>query len=326
MNHATDAELLDLALLAEDMNPEISQHVSGCSECAHRFEEVRTEQELLCQAFAEVDPPARRQPVAGRRSLFRWAAAAALLAAVGLGAAASHVLSAARLVKVTQSDRRALQVLSVKQLERDLDSLQRKISDTRGALAEPGSEPAARDYVRLLSEGEDRFVELLSSYCDASVPLAEEQKAALKAMLDRFLGRAQIDERKTLEEEFLARLTEVLSGDQHEIVREYLRQEAEVAWTHEIDDLLDDLADALDLRFSEVEPVRGVLTQGFPKSALGAIPGGDPGDILVEEPLLTGRIRGALRSDHHVAFDAYVAHERREREGVRRVMLTFRSR
>jgi hypothetical protein len=318
MSHSTDAELLDLALLPDEADREVARHVGECAECARRFEKVQAEQSLLRRAFAPVDPPSTRVPAATLR--FRWIAAASLAAAVGLGAVASLVLTAA----AARSDGDTRRVLSVKRLERDLDSLQRKISDTREALAEPSSEPAARAYVRLLLESEDRFVELLSSYCDMSVPLAQEQKAALKSLLDRFLDRAQ-DERRTSEDEFLARLPEVLSRDQHDIVREVLRHEADSAWTREIDDLLEDLAVALDLRSSEVEPLRGVLTRGFPKSALGALPGGDAGEVLVEEPVLTGRIRGALRPAHHDAFDAFLARERREREGVRRVMQSFRS-
>lgn len=313
MSHPTDAELLDLALLPGDADRDVARHVGECPECARRFDHVKEEQSLLRRAFAPVEPPSRKQPIR-----VRWVAAAALLAAVGFGAAVSLVLTAAG------ADRHARRALSVKQLERDLDTLHRKISDTREALAGPGSEPVAAAYVRLLSEGEDRFVELLSSYCDLTAPLLQEQKTALRSALDRFLDRAQ-EERKRSEDEFLSRLANVLSRDQYDIVSEYLRQEADPARTREIDDLLEDLALALDLRSSEVGPVRGVLAQGFPKSALAAIPGVDAGEMLVEEPILTGRIRGALRPVHHDAFDAFLARERRERDGVRRVMATFRS-
>jgi len=260
-------------------------------------------------------------PAAAQHTVFEDAQAlvtGTLFVALGVGATASLLVTSSRTMSTASP-------LRVRQMERDLDSLQKKISTTREALAGSTSEPAARDYVRLVLEGEDRFLELLSSYCDPSVPLAEGQKTALKSLLDHFLGRAQIDERKQLEEEFLARLSAVLTPGQDEIVREYLRQEADKVWTRGIDELLADLAVALDLRFSEVEPLRGVLTQGYPKSALSAIPGGDPGEILVEEPGLTGRIRGALRPNYHRAFDDYLAQERREKEGVRRVMQTFRS-
>lgn len=321
MTHATDAELLDLALLGGEADREVPRHVAGCADCARRFDAVKDEQALLRRAFAPVAPPAAKGPAPAPNPRFRWIAAAALLAAVGLGAAASLILTAAG---APPSDRHFRRALSVRQMERDLDTLQRKIADTREALAEPGSEPVARAYVRLLSEGEDRFVELLSTYCDPGVPLAQEQKAALKTMVDRYLDRA-LEERRRSEEEFLGRLADVLSRDQYEIVREYLRQEAETARSREIDALLDDLAIALDLRSSEVEPLRGVLTQGFPTIALAAIPGVDGGELLVEEPALTGRVRGALRPVHHGAFDAFLARQRRESEGVRRVMQTFRS-
>ena len=317
MSHATDAELLDLALLpAKDADGDVSRHVSACAECTRRLDEVQAEQGLLRRAFTE-EP----RPAAARVRPIRWIAAAWLFVALGVGATASLLVTSSRTTSTASSYR----PLRVRQMERDLDSLQKRISTTREALAGSTSEPAARDYVRLVLEGEDRFLELLSTYCDPSVPLAEGQKTALKSLLDHFLGRAQIDERKQLEEEFLARLSAVLTPDQDEIVREYLRQEADKVWTRGIDELLADLAVALDLRFSEVEPLRGVLTQGYPKSALSAIPGGDPGEILVEEPGLTGRIRGALRPTYHRAFDDYLAQERREKEGVRRVMQTFRS-
>jgi hypothetical protein len=322
MSHSTDAELLDLALLGEEADREVSRHVAGCGECARRFDAVKDEQSLLRRAFAPVAVPASKGPAPTLNPRIRWVAAAALLAAVGLGAAASLILTAAG---SPPSGRHARRALSVRQMERDLDTLQRKISDTREAFAEPSSEPVARAYVRLLSEGEDCFVELMSSYCDLSVPLAQEQKTALKSLVDRFLDRA-LEERRRSEEEFLARLAVVLSHDQYDIVREYLRQEAETARTREIDDLLGDLAVALDLRSSEVEPLRGVLTQGYPKSVLAAIPGiDDAGEVLVDEPALTGRVRGALRPVHHGAFDAFLAREKRESEGVRRVMQTFRS-
>ena len=317
MSHATDAELLDLALLADDADGDVSRHVSACAECTRRLDNVQAEQGLLRRAFTEEDA----KPAAARVRPIRWVAAAWLFVALGAGATASLLVTSSRSPSTSSSHR----VLRVRQMERDLDSLQRKISTTREALGQPSSEPAARDYVRLLIEGEDRFVELLSSYCDPSVPLEEGQKTALKSLLDHFLGRAQVDDRKPLEEEFLARLSSVLTPDQYEIVREYLRQEADKVWTRGIDELLADLAVALDLRFSEVEPLRGVLTQGFPKSALAAIPGGDPGEILVDEPALSGRIRGALRPNYHRAFDDYLAQERRERDGVRRVMQTFRT-
>ncbi len=315
MSHATEAELLDLALLAEDADAAVSGHVSACAECSRRLDEVQAEQGLLRRAFTEEPRPAAA-PV---RPL-RWVAAAWLFVALGVGATASFLMTSPRGTSAT-----SFRTMRVRQMERDLDSLQRKISTTREALSESSSEPAERDYVRLVLEGEDRFVELLSSYCDPSVPLAEEQKTALKSLLDHFLGRAQVDERKKLEEEFLARLSSVLTPGQYEIVREYLRQEADKVWTRGIDELLADLAVALDLRFSEVEPLRSVLTQGFPRSALAAIPGGDPGEVLVDEPALSGRIRGALRPTYHRAFDLYLAQETREREGVRRIMQTFRS-
>jgi len=309
MSHATDAELLDLALLADDADREVSGHVAGCPECSRRFDDVQAEQRLLHRSFDDRATPRVRS--------FRWMAAAWLFVALGVGATTTLLVTSSRGTTTPSA-------LRVRQMERDLDSLQRKISTTREALAE-SSGPAARDYVRLLLEGEDRFVELLSSYCDPNDPLAEGQKTALKSLLDHFLGRSQVDERKHLEEEFLARLSAVLTHDQDEIVREYLRQEADKVWTRGIDELLADLAVALDLRFSEVEPLRGLLTQGFPKSALAAIPGGDPGEILVEEPALSGRIRGALRPNYHRAYDAFLAQESRERDGVRRVMQTFRS-
>ncbi len=296
----------------------MSRHVSACVDCSRRLGDVQAEQGLLRRAFTE--EPRFRAAVRVVRPI-RWVAAAWLFVALGVGATASLLVTSSRHPSIASSYR----PLRVRQMERDLDSLHRKISTTRDSLGDPAAEPAARDYVRLVLEGEDRFVELLSSYCDPSVPLAEGQKTALKSLLDHFLGRVEVDERKKLEEEFLARLSSVLNPDQYDIVREYLRQETDKVWTRGIDELLADLAVALDLRFSEVEPLRGLLTQGFPKSALSAIPGGDPGEILVEEPALTGRIRGALRPNYHRAFDAYLAQECREKEGVRRVMQTFRT-
>ena len=41
MSHATDAELLDLALLpANDADGDMSRHVSACAECTRRLDEV----------------------------------------------------------------------------------------------------------------------------------------------------------------------------------------------------------------------------------------------------------------------------------------------
>lgn len=328
MNHLTDDELLELALLGPEGREERAGHLKSCLECAARFESVEAEQHLLRDALAEPDPPARvLARMRGEASPRSWKVAAAVLAAAAL-ATAAYALgrhSSRPRAEGPRSARSAHPLVVVKEISRRVDALNQKMAEAREELLQPAGHEVTREYLGWMTEAVERYSELLESYCDMAAPLTLDQQKAIRDLLVRFHSRMknEKDRRKPVEE-YKEAVREILSKEQYGAFEDYLRQETDIAWNRDVELLLEDLAEALNLRFSEVEPLRKTLVANYPKTELLMIPVWEcPPDLLCADSMLAHNIRKSLKPDYHAAFDHYLERARRARDGARAIALKY---
>jgi hypothetical protein len=315
MNHLGDDELLDLAL--EDAGRAQAQaHLRECASCARRFEAILGEQEAIRRALAVEGAP--RRPRSRRHRV-----ALALAGALGAAAAVAIALGAAGRAPRPAEVPRAL---AIRQLEREIERLVRAIAAQRQVLR-PQEPEEARAFGGLLVEAERRYAELVGLYVAEAAPLSERQRRELARLLHEAHEEALLDRgRVEVRARFRDALREVLGPSQWAAFEHYVRHEAEEVWARDVDAVVEDLADALDLKFSEAEAVRRALLSSGGGGDFPDVPVWEsPADLLVGRPLLARVVRGALASERRGAFDAYLEAARRSWEGAREVALRYRT-
>ncbi len=295
MTHATDAELLEWALLQEEPDAPQPPHLKECPPCAARYEAVLAEQELLRRAFV----PAAQAP----RRKAGWAAAAALL----LGALAGAVIARATVPPRASA-------LSLARVEGELRRIPAEIESLRDA--EPSR--LENEYPRVLSKAEGLYADFLSLYLDGASPLSDAQRAEIRQAVDTLYSRVWEEEDvEKLAGQFRGALQTALNADQFEAFQAQVLREKESEWAAEIDIVIDDLAEALNLRFSEEERVRDVLKARYPKTDLPMLTLAQwPPDRLAGDLGLASIVRGTLEAGYHAGYDAYL---QSLRDGHRRV-------
>lgn len=310
MNHLGDDELLDLALEG-DGRSEARAHLRQCASCARRFEAVLGEQEAIRGALAVEGAPRPRR----RRVALGVGAGAVAIAGIALGLAAR-----------TPRPPEAPRVLAIRRLEREIERLVRAIGAQRQVLR-PQEQEEARAFGRLLVEAERRYAELVGLYVAETAPLSERQRRELVRLLHEAHEEALSDRgRGEVCARFRDALREVLAPSQWAAFEPYVRHEAEEAWARDVDAMVEDLADALDLKFSEAEAVRRALLSSGGGGDFPDVPVWEsPADLLVGRPLLARVVRGALAPERRDAFDTYLAAARRSWEGAREVALRYRT-
>ncbi|HXG61182.1 MAG TPA: hypothetical protein VNO22_07410 [Planctomycetota bacterium] len=316
MNHLGDDELLERALEG-GLRPDAESHLRECAFCARRFEAVQGEQEAIRRALAVEGGPRPRRSVR-RRTAPVWAGAA-----LGIAAAVAVAWGVAGRAPRSVDPPRAL---TIRRLEREIERLVRAIGAQRQVLR-PEEQEEARAFGRMLVEAERRYAELVGLYVAEAAPLSERQKAEIVRLLDEAHQRALSDEeRGEVALRFRAALREVLDGSQFAAFEHFVRHESEEAWKREVDAVADDLADALDLKFSESEAVRKALLASGAGGDFPDVPVWEsPSDVLAGSPLLARVVREALHPERRAAFDVYLEAARRSREGARQVALRYRA-
>jgi hypothetical protein len=314
MSHLGDDELLELALEG-GIHPDAESHLRECAFCARRFEAVQGEQEAIRRALEVESGPRPRRP--GRRRA-AWAGAALGIAAV----VAIAWGAAGRAPRVVDPPR----ALTIRRCEREIERLVRAIAAQRQVLR-PEKHEEARAFGRMLVEAERRYAELVGLYVAEAAPLSERQKVEIVRLLHEAHERALSDDgRGEVASGFRAALREVLDASQFAAFEHYVRHEAEEAWRREVDAVAEDLADALDLKFSEAEAVRKALLCSGAGGDFPDVPVWEsPSDLLAGSPLLARVAREALGPERRAAFDAYLEAARRSREDARQVALRYRA-
>lgn len=315
MNHLGDDDLLDLALEGVG-RPDARIHLRQCASCARRFEAVLGEQEALRRALAVEDVPAAPRP--RRRRV-------ALVLAGALGAAAAVMVAVGLSVRVPRPPE-APRILTIRRLEREIERLVRAIAAQRGVLR-PQEQEEAHAFGQLLLEAERRYAQLVGLYVAEAEPLSERQQGELARLLAQAHEQVLSDQaRAEVRARFRAALREVLAPFQWAVFEHYVRHEVEEAWRRDVDALGEDLAEALDLKFSEAEAVRRALLASGGEGDFPDVPVWEgPADLLVGNPLLARVVRGALAPERRAAFDAYLEAARRSWEGTRLVALRYRA-
>ena len=306
MTHANDDELLEQALRRAEPDAEALPHLKECPSCAARYDEVLAEQELLRRALAPAEAPARveRSVLAPRRS-GRWAAAAALFLAALAGALIS---------RATAPPRPSAAPLSLARVEHEIRRIPEEVESLRAA--EPSR--LEREYPRVLSKAEALYADFLSIYLDGASPLSDAQRSEIRQAVDTLYAHVWIEEDvDKLAGEFRGALQTALNAHQFEAFQAQVLREKDSVWAEEIDIVTDDLAEALNLRFSEEERVREVLKGRYPKSDLPMLTLAQwPPDRLAGDAGLASIVRGSLEAGYHAAYDAYL---QALRDGHRRV-------
>lgn len=286
MTHASDDELLELALLRGEPDAPANEHVKLCPGCAARYEAVLAEQDLLKAAFQPARPA-----VKPKRE--RWAVAAALLLGVLAGVAVSRATAPRR-----------TSPLSFEQTQSALRRIPAEIEDLRGA------DPTRleSEYARVISRAEDLYKDFLESWLDGASPLSDVQRAAVRQAVEAMYVKAwtEADAEKVVGE-FRGALRQALNGEQFQALAALLARDMESDWVAEIDIVTEDVSEALNLRFSEEERVREALKARYPKTELPSLSLARwPPDLLADDPALSAAVKGALGNGYHPAFDKYL--------------------
>jgi hypothetical protein len=304
MTHLTDDEILELALLRGEPDAPDSPHLRDCASCAARYQAALSEGDVLRRAFPAVDAPARRgAPV------LRWnraAIAAALVLGAALGALAFRAPS-----RPTVSPR------SLVRVENALRRIPEEIETLRGA-------ERARleaEYPRLLSKAEDLYGEFLELTLGEPSPLTVAQRTEIRNAVDTLCARIWTERDPVkLAVEFRESLQAALNPEQFEVFQARLLGDLENDREEEIDILSDDLAEALNLRFSEEERVRAAVRSRYPRTELPRLSLAQwPPDQLAHDPELAAAVREAIPAEHRGSFDRYLEALRSNHERIERL-------
>jgi len=320
----SDDALLEWALAPADADPEIGRHLRECAACRERSRAVEREQDLLRSAFTEPLPSLRlEQRIAPRPAGPVWSRvgiAALLLVTIAVGVlltrSANH--SAAR----TRYLHGALAPI-----QSDLGNVAHKIAAARETLPEAADQRVASAYLELLSREEGLVLEGMEHYVSESSPLSGDQEQELRNAVRKFytvlwLRENLGDASRGLREQ----VRSFLNPEQILAFEEFSRQGVEWQRRTDISILMEDLAEELDLRFSEAEKLRVALESNYPRAEL-ALPPIDrcAPDPLVDNPSLSGAVRNSLDAIYRGKFDNYLGQVKTARERALKIVRQTRA-
>ena len=320
----SDDALLEWALAPADADPEIGRHVRECAACRERSRAVEREQDLLRSAFTEPLPSLRlEQRIAPRSTAPVWSrvgVAALLLVTIAVGVlltrTANH--SAAR----TRYLHGALAPI-----QSDLGNVAHRIAAGRETLPEAADQRVASAYLELLSREEGLVLEGMEHYVSESSPLSGNQEQELRNAVREFYTVLWVrenlgDASRGLRE----KVRSFLNPEQILAFEEFSRQGVEWQRRTDISILMEDLAEELDLRFSEAEKLRAALESNYPRAEL-ALPRIDrcAPDPLVDNPSLSGAVRNSLDAIYRGKFDNYLGQVKTARERALKIVRQTRT-
>lgn len=321
----SDDALLDWALTPGEADPAIELHLRECPSCRARSEAVRREQDLLRNAFIEPKPSLRlEQRVAPRPQGPLWARlgiAALLLMAITVG------VLLARTAGNAPHRRSRFAHGALAPIQSDLGSVAQKIAAARETLPEREDQKSASAYLELISREEGLVLEGMESYLSDRSPLSGIQEQELRLAVGEFyrtlwqrenLGAASSGLRE--------KVRTLLNPEQMLAFEEFSRQGLEWQRRTDITLLMEDLAEELDLRFSEAEKVRALLESNYPRTEL-PLPRADrcPPDPLVDNPTLSGTVRNSLDARYRGKYDTYLGQVQTARERALKIVRQARA-
>lgn len=289
MSHASEDDLLEMALRAAEPDAVENPHLSSCAACAARYRAVLAEQSLLRRAFAREEAPAAA-PAPRRRGLL--IAAAALFVGAMLGA------FLARPGERRESGR------SLREVEDEFGRIPAEL----GSLREGATARLEKELPGMLSRAEALYAERLERFLDMASPLSDAQRTELRVAVDAVFARVwEEDDVDRLAREFRETLRGALDEAQYRALEERLASDRDRDWELEVEIVLDELSEALNLRFSEAAEVRRALREHLPKAELPLLALAQwPPDRLAGDRKLSGAVRTALPSGYHAEFGRYM--------------------
>jgi hypothetical protein len=321
----SDDALLDWALAPGEVDPEIVRHLRECPSCRERSRSVEREQELLRTAFAQPKPSIRlEEKLAPRLAGSAWSRigiAALLLVAITLGVLLTRTAGHA-------PHRRSHYLHgALAPIQSDLGSVAQKIAAARETLPEREDREIASAYLDLLFREQGLVIEGMEAYLSDRSPLTDLQEEELRRTVREFytvlwsrenLAGASRDLRE--------KVRTILNPEQLLAFEEFSRQGLEWQRRTDITLLMEDIAEELDLRFSEAEKVRAALESNYPRADL-PLPPVDrcPPDQLVDNPTLSGAIRNSLDASYRRKFDTYLGQVQVTRERALRIVRQARA-
>ena len=301
MQHLSDDEILELALMRGEPDAPDAPHLRECPSCAERYQAAVSEGDLLRRALPPIDAP-RRAVVPGNRA----ALAAALLLGALLGALAFRT-----------SDRPSVSPRSLVRVENAL----RRIPGEIGTLREAEPSRLEAEYPLLLSRAEELYGEYLELTLSEPSPLTVAQRTEVRNAVDLLCRRIWTERDPVkLAVQFRESLQAALNAEQFEVFQARLLGDLENDREEEIDILSDALAEALNLRFSEEERVRTAVRSRYPRTELPRLSLAQwPPDQLAHDADLAAAVREAIPADHRGAFDRYLEALRTNQQRIERV-------
>ena len=323
----SDDALLEWALAPAEADPAIEAHLRDCASCRERSRAVEREQDLFRNALAEPGPSLRLErsliPYRPQAAWSKVGIAALLLITVAVGILLTH--SAERSAHRARSSRYAHGALAP--IQSDLGSVAQKIAAARETLPETADAKIATEYLELVSREEGLVLEGVESYLSDRSPLSGDQEEALRQTVREFytvlwLRENLGDASRGLRE----KVRSFLNPEQILAFEEFSRQGLEWQRRTDITLLMEDIAEELDLRFSEAEKVRAALESNYPRVEL-PLPRVDrcPPDPLVDNPTLTGAVRSSLDVRYLGKFDNYLGQIKTARERALKIVRQARA-
>jgi len=320
----SDDALLEWALAPADADPEIVRHLRECAACRERSRAVEREQDLLRSAFTEPLPSLRlEQRISPRSTVPVWSrvgVAALLLVTIAVGVlltrTANHPAGRARYLHGALAP-----------IQSDLGNVAHKIAAARETLPEAADQRVATAYLELLSREEGLVLEGMEHYVSESSPLSGNQEQELRNAVREFytvlwLRENLGDASRGLRE----KVRSFLNPEQILAFEEFSRQGVEWQRRTDISILMEDLAEELDLRFSEAEKLRAAIESNYPRAEL-ALPRIDrcAPDPLVDNPSLSGALRNSLDAIYRGKFDNYLGQVKTARERAIKIVRQART-
>ena len=212
-------------------------------------------------------------------------------------------------------------------VQSDLGSVAQKLAAARETLPEREDQQVASAYLELISREEGLVLEGMEGYLSDHSPLSEGQEEGLRSAVHEFyttlwqrenLGAASTGLRE--------KVRSFLNAEQLVAFEEFSRQGLEWQRRTDITLLMEDIAEELDLRFSEAEKLRVLLETNYPRTEL-PLPRVDhcPTDPLVDNPVLSGAVRNSLDDRYRSEFDTYLGQVQTARERAIKIVRQART-
>lgn len=313
----SDDALLDWVLFPKEADPAIARHLEGCASCRTRSQALLREQDGLRGQFQALAKGADAVPTIGVPVVDtvwrRLGIAALLLFGVGVGVFLARGAAHPTPHRSPVARHRRTPMAPI---QTDLGLMAQKIAAARDTLGRAEDHKSTSEYLNLLAQEEDLYVDGMAQYLGERSPLAQDQEGALRRVITGFYSRiSNREDAVEASRTFRDQVRALLNDEQYVAFEEFTSQGMEWQWKTAIALLMDDLSLELDLRFSEAERVRRALESNYPRLNLPILCSEHcPTDPLVDNAVLSGAVRNSLDSTYFRKFEQYLGHAKVARE------------